>query len=276
MLAVCRYLGQLVDVLLAKRASLRPIQHLTIRRRVARDLQLHGHRQCRFHRQRLRNTWPNKTRDAGPCGARRDPPIDGGIPAPSDAHVHCRSIRPDSCLGCEFSPPVGVVGRRRPRTASGWLLSAEQRRLACCLHQFPRELHRQRQLVAALPLRTRARALRGADAKARPQDQPAKDHEGKILNLDGQRVACSRDAKGKVRLVSAVCTHLGCLVRWNGTERTWDCPCHGSRFHPDGAVLAGPAEAPLEKVKKPPAKAQASAQSEKPRRRGSASPSTGR
>jgi glycine/D-amino acid oxidase-like deaminating enzyme/nitrite reductase/ring-hydroxylating ferredoxin subunit len=70
--------------------------------------------------------------------------------------------------------------------------------------------------------------------------------EGKVLVEDGKRVACSRDAKGKLHRVSAVCTHLGCIVHWNDAEGTWDCPCHGSRFHADGRVLAGPAEDPLE------------------------------
>jgi glycine/D-amino acid oxidase-like deaminating enzyme/nitrite reductase/ring-hydroxylating ferredoxin subunit len=77
--------------------------------------------------------------------------------------------------------------------------------------------------------------------------------EGKVLNLDGQRVACSRDSQGHLALCSATCTHMGCLVRWNTAEKTWDCPCHGSRFAPDGKVLAGPAETPLEPVKSPPA-----------------------
>ena len=72
--------------------------------------------------------------------------------------------------------------------------------------------------------------------------------EGKVIKLDGQRVAVHRRDDGSVVKVSAVCTHMGCLVRWNNAERTWDCPCHGSRFTPDGLVLGGPAEAPLEKV----------------------------
>ena len=68
---------------------------------------------------------------------------------------------------------------------------------------------------------------------------------GKVLNLDGQAVAVYRDERGTVTKKAAACTHMGCLVEWNGAERTWDCPCHGSRFKPDGAVIAGPAEAPL-------------------------------
>jgi len=72
--------------------------------------------------------------------------------------------------------------------------------------------------------------------------------EGQVFSMDGQRVACSRDLDGKLHQVSAVCTHLGCLVRWNGAGQTWDCPCHGSRFFANGEVLAGPAETPLEPV----------------------------
>jgi glycine/D-amino acid oxidase-like deaminating enzyme/nitrite reductase/ring-hydroxylating ferredoxin subunit len=70
--------------------------------------------------------------------------------------------------------------------------------------------------------------------------------EGTVLKLDGKRIACARDDKDGLTQVSAVCTHMGCLVRWNSAEQTWDCPCHGSRFRPDGSVLAGPAESPLE------------------------------
>lgn len=70
--------------------------------------------------------------------------------------------------------------------------------------------------------------------------------DGKVLRLDGHHVACHRDDAGKLVMVDAVCTHLGCLVRWNPAERTWDCPCHGSRFAPDGSVIGGPAEEPLE------------------------------
>jgi len=61
-------------------------------------------------------------------------------------------------------------------------------------------------------------------------------------------VAAYRDDNGRVTRVSSVCTHMGCEVKWNSAERTWDCPCHGSRFTPQGKVLAGPAESPLEPV----------------------------
>jgi Rieske Fe-S protein len=72
--------------------------------------------------------------------------------------------------------------------------------------------------------------------------------EGKIVRLHGQKAAAYRDDEGHVTVCSPVCTHLKCLVRWNAADRTWDCPCHGSRFHATGAVLSGPAEAPLAPV----------------------------
>jgi Rieske Fe-S protein len=69
--------------------------------------------------------------------------------------------------------------------------------------------------------------------------------EGKILKLGRKKLAVYRDERGNVKKMSAVCTHMGCLVRWNQAESTWDCPCHGSRFGPKGNVLSGPAETPL-------------------------------
>jgi len=69
--------------------------------------------------------------------------------------------------------------------------------------------------------------------------------EGKIIRHDGKKVVAYRDAHGKATLLSPVCTHLKCVVRWNNADHTWDCPCHGSRFRPTGEVLSGPAEEPL-------------------------------
>ena len=76
-----------------------------------------------------------------------------------------------------------------------------------------------------------------------------KHGEGKILDIKGEKVAAYRDADGKVTKVSAVCSHMGCLVVWNQAESTWDCPCHGSRFTATGAVVGGPAETPLQPAK---------------------------
>jgi Rieske Fe-S protein len=69
--------------------------------------------------------------------------------------------------------------------------------------------------------------------------------EGRVIEQNGEQVAAYRDHAGSVTVRSAICTHMGCLVDWNEAERTWDCPCHGSRFTPDGRVVAGPAETPL-------------------------------
>ncbi|HEX8526856.1 FAD-dependent oxidoreductase [Allosphingosinicella sp.] len=66
-----------------------------------------------------------------------------------------------------------------------------------------------------------------------------------IMKIDGDNVAAFKDEQGKVHAVSAVCTHMGCLVGWNATDRTWDCPCHGSRFELSGEVIHGPATQPL-------------------------------
>jgi len=71
--------------------------------------------------------------------------------------------------------------------------------------------------------------------------------EAAVVQADGGPVAAYRDDDGAVHAVSAVCTHMGCLVSWNNGERSWDCPCHGSRFAVDGQVLNGPAVQPLER-----------------------------
>jgi glycine/D-amino acid oxidase-like deaminating enzyme/nitrite reductase/ring-hydroxylating ferredoxin subunit len=71
--------------------------------------------------------------------------------------------------------------------------------------------------------------------------------EGDIVSVDGRKVAGYRDEEGHLHAVATRCTHLYCQVRWNSAERTWDCPCHGSRFTPDGAVLNGPAVEGLER-----------------------------
>jgi len=75
--------------------------------------------------------------------------------------------------------------------------------------------------------------------------------EGRIVDLDGRKVAAYRDDSGTVHAVSATCTHLGCTVAWNPAEASWDCPCHGSRFSATGRLLDGPAVDDLEQVAGP-------------------------
>jgi glycine/D-amino acid oxidase-like deaminating enzyme/nitrite reductase/ring-hydroxylating ferredoxin subunit len=69
--------------------------------------------------------------------------------------------------------------------------------------------------------------------------------EGDIVELNGEKVAGFRDEDGALHAVSTVCTHMGCQLNWNSGDRSWDCPCHGSRFAPDGEILHGPAVRPL-------------------------------
>ena len=71
---------------------------------------------------------------------------------------------------------------------------------------------------------------------------------GDVFRMDGREVAVSRDEDGGLHAVSAICTHLRCIVSWNVSEGTWDCPCHGSRFGVDGEVISAPATEPLERV----------------------------
>ncbi len=71
---------------------------------------------------------------------------------------------------------------------------------------------------------------------------------GAVLQRGPRKLAVFRDEAGTLSVCSAVCTHLGGVVRWNSAEQSWDCPCHGSRFSPDGAVLNGPALHPLKRV----------------------------
>jgi glycine/D-amino acid oxidase-like deaminating enzyme/nitrite reductase/ring-hydroxylating ferredoxin subunit len=78
-------------------------------------------------------------------------------------------------------------------------------------------------------------------------EQIAKD-SGAVVRRGALKVAVYRDATGALHERSAVCTHLGCIVTWNPVEKTWDCPCHGSRFEKFGGVLNGPANVGLTKI----------------------------
>ncbi|MGO4539176.1 FAD-dependent oxidoreductase [Paenibacillus sp. 2TAB19] len=69
--------------------------------------------------------------------------------------------------------------------------------------------------------------------------------EGGVVRHNGKRAGAYRDKSGKLYIVDTTCTHMGCEVEWNNGDRTWDCPCHGSRFSVNGDVIEGPAEQPL-------------------------------
>jgi glycine/D-amino acid oxidase-like deaminating enzyme/nitrite reductase/ring-hydroxylating ferredoxin subunit len=68
---------------------------------------------------------------------------------------------------------------------------------------------------------------------------------GEVIDVDGQPAAVYRGLDSKIHVRSAVCTHMGCYVHWNDGERTWDCPCHGSRFDKRGEVINGPSNKDL-------------------------------
>ncbi|RDY29334.1 FAD-dependent oxidoreductase [Romboutsia weinsteinii] len=70
-------------------------------------------------------------------------------------------------------------------------------------------------------------------------------NQGEIVNIDGKRYGAYKDDKGELYIVDITCTHLGCELKFNGAEKTWDCPCHGSRFDYKGNILEGPALKPL-------------------------------
>jgi glycine/D-amino acid oxidase-like deaminating enzyme/nitrite reductase/ring-hydroxylating ferredoxin subunit len=79
------------------------------------------------------------------------------------------------------------------------------------------------------------------------ESQELEAGEGDIVTHNGEKIAAYRDEAGTLMAVSPTCTHLGCQVNWNRAEKSWDCPCHGSRFSPDGQVLHGPAVHRLER-----------------------------
>jgi glycine/D-amino acid oxidase-like deaminating enzyme/nitrite reductase/ring-hydroxylating ferredoxin subunit len=73
--------------------------------------------------------------------------------------------------------------------------------------------------------------------------------KGIVIRSGLKKIALYKDKLGEVHAFDATCTHLGCIVHWNDTEKSWDCPCHGSRFSSDGNVINGPATNSLEAIK---------------------------
>jgi len=72
--------------------------------------------------------------------------------------------------------------------------------------------------------------------------------EGGIVELSGKRVGVYKDSDGKIYAVKPMCTHMGCALKWNKDENTWDCTCHGSRFDYEGNVIGGPALLKLDRL----------------------------
>lgn len=79
-----------------------------------------------------------------------------------------------------------------------------------------------------------------------PEDVDVKPGEGKIIEAGGQRAGAYRDEHGALHIVNTTCTHMGCELNWNSAEKSWDCPCHGSRFSFRGDIIEGPAVDPLD------------------------------
>lgn len=91
--------------------------------------------------------------------------------------------------------------------------------------------------------------LVGGHPHTRPgREEPLGRGEGRLVDFGGRTAGMFRDDEGRVSAVSAVCTHMGCVLGWNPIDRSWDCPCHGSRFATDGRVLHGPAVEALEPI----------------------------
>jgi Rieske Fe-S protein len=84
--------------------------------------------------------------------------------------------------------------------------------------------------------------LKPGDASSAEEVAPG---TGAVVRRGLKMIAAYRDETGALHECSAVCPHLGCVVTWNGADGMWDCPCHGSRFDPDGTVVLGPANSDL-------------------------------
>ncbi|MFY9554237.1 MAG: Rieske 2Fe-2S domain-containing protein [Blastocatellia bacterium] len=89
--------------------------------------------------------------------------------------------------------------------------------------------------------------LTGGEIDSADQIAPG---EGAVVTRGLTKVAAYRSDDGALHECSAVCQHLGCIVAWNSSEKSWDCPCHGSRYDEFGRVITGPANTDLPRVDK--------------------------
>jgi Rieske Fe-S protein len=87
-----------------------------------------------------------------------------------------------------------------------------------------------------------------ATKKYSSKSEPQRLSKNSGVVIENEKLAIYKESKGDVHKFSSVCTHVGCMVRWNELEKSFDCPCHGSRFScQTGNVINGPANSPLEK-----------------------------
>ncbi|WP_432585109.1 FAD-dependent oxidoreductase [Streptomyces sp. HD1123-B1] len=115
----------------------------------------------------------------------------------------------------------------------------------------PRRLHPVREAPALLRVQSTVARHFVGDRLSGDGADPVRDIPpggGAVIRVGGRQRAVHRDERGETHTLSARCPHLGCLVRFNNAERTWECPCHGSRFAVDGTVLQGPAVRPLKRI----------------------------
>ncbi len=130
-----------------------------------------------------------------------------------------------STLGAREGYGLVVVGNKGMQGPRRYLLGSVPNKVA---HQTPTDV---------LIVKTVGRSV----------EDLAPGHGG-VVDADGQKVAAYRDMDGSVITLSPRCQHMGCTVNWNDPEKTWDCPCHGSRYALDGEVIQGPATKALNKV----------------------------
>jgi len=91
-----------------------------------------------------------------------------------------------------------------------------------------------------------AKELIGGKISPLPPDADIGLGEGKVIEAEGQRAGAYRDEQGTLHVINTTCTHMGCELSWNSAEKSWDCPCHGSRFSYTGDIIEGPTVKPLE------------------------------
>lgn len=90
--------------------------------------------------------------------------------------------------------------------------------------------------------------LKNRNAESTITIEKMKTESGALIQREGKKIAVYKDTKGVIHTFSPSCPHLGCYVEWDEQEKNWLCPCHDSRFSPEGKVLKGPAKTDLKAI----------------------------